>query len=112
MPSQNLIYMGYLLHYQDCKLTIAISTVYLLLVETIQEGKLIQDKQRGWLLAIANFLSVSTQVLSLVTPKPTEVIRTSALRFPDVNRNADFLPRETKYDTKFSRCLKIISLNM
>jgi len=27
-----------------------------------------------------------------VTPKPTEVIRTSALRFPDVNRSTDFLP--------------------
>jgi len=40
-------------------------------------------------------------VLSLVTPKPTEVIRTSALRFPDVNRSTDFLPRETRNDDKF-----------
>ena len=31
-----------------------------------------------------------------MTPKPTEVIRTSALRFPDVNRSTDFLPRETR----------------
>ena len=43
------------------------------------------------------------QVLSLVTPKPSEVIRTSAFRFPDVNRSMDFLPRETKCDIKICR---------
>ena len=43
-----------------------------------------------------------------MTPKPTEVIRTSALRFPDVNRSIDFLPCETNMITVFSRCLKII----
>jgi len=43
-----------------------------------------------------------------VTPKPTEVIRTSTFHSPDVNRSTDFLPCETKYDNKFSRCLKII----
>jgi len=36
-----------------------------------------------------------------VTPKPTEVIRTSALRFPDANRSTDFLPCETRSDDKF-----------
>ena len=34
------------------------------------------------------------QVLGLVTPNPTEVIRASALRFPDLNRSLDFLPCE------------------
>ena len=34
------------------------------------------------------------QVLGQVTPKPTEVIRASALRFPDLNRTMDFLPCE------------------
>ena len=42
------------------------------------------------------FVCMYQQVLSLVTPNPTEVIRTSAFRFPDVNRSTDFLPRETK----------------
>ena len=43
-----------------------------------------------------SFICPYQQVLNLVTPKPTEVIRTSAFRFPDVNRSTDFLPRETK----------------
>ena len=42
------------------------------------------------------FFYLKQQVLGLVTPKPTEVIRASALRFPELNRSLDFLPRETK----------------
>jgi len=59
-------------------------------------------KQPFWsaLLILAIWLCLHQQVLSLVTPKPTEVIRTSALRFPDVNRSTDFLPRETRSDDK------------
>ena len=53
------------------------------------------------------FVCVYRQVLSLVTPKPTEVIRTSAFRSPDVNRSTDFLPRETKCDNKSADILKI-----
>ena len=49
------------------------------------------------------FVCMYQQVLSLVTPKPTEVIRTSAFRFPDVNRSTDFLPREKKCDNKICR---------
>ena len=49
------------------------------------------------------FVSMYQQVLSLVTPKPTEVIRTSAFRFPDVNRSTDFLPREKKCGNKICR---------
>ena len=49
------------------------------------------------------FVCMYQQVLSLVTLKPTEVIRTSAFRFPDVNRNTDFLPREKKCDNKICR---------
>ena len=49
------------------------------------------------------FVCVYQQVLSLVTPKPTDVIRTSAFRSPAVNRSTDFLPRETKCDIKICR---------
>ena len=42
------------------------------------------------------FFYLKQQVLGLVTPKPAEVIRASALRFPDLNRSLDFLPREAK----------------
>ena len=48
-------------------------------------------------MTISSTICLYQQVLSLVTPKPTEVIRNSAFRFPDVNRSTDFLPRETKY---------------
>ena len=37
---------------------------------------------------------LTQQVLGLVTPKPTEIIRATASRFPNLNRNMDFLPRE------------------
>ena len=43
------------------------------------------------------FFILKQQVLSLVTPNPTDVIRASALHFPDSNRSLDFLPRETKW---------------
>ena len=42
------------------------------------------------------FFYLKQQVLGLVTSKPTEVIRASAFRFPELNRSLDFLPRETK----------------
>ena len=41
------------------------------------------------------FFDLKQQVLGQVTPKPTEVTRRSALHFPDLNRNLDFLPCET-----------------
>ena len=41
------------------------------------------------------YFDLKQQVLGQVTPKPTEVTRRSALHFPDLNRNLDFLPCET-----------------
>ena len=40
------------------------------------------------------YFYLKQQVLGQVTPKPTEVVRASALRFPDLNRSLDFLPCE------------------
>ena len=48
------------------------------------------------MLILKCYFYLKQQVLGLVTPKPTEVIRASALHFPDLNRSLDFLPRETK----------------
>ena len=38
-------------------------------------------------------MCLKQQILGQVTHKPTEVIRASTLRFPDINRGLDFLPQ-------------------
>jgi len=39
------------------------------------------------------FNNLLKQVLDQVSPKPTEVIRATALRYPQKNRSNEFLPR-------------------
>jgi len=44
-----------------------------------------------WLMVLFN--NLLKQVLDQVSPKPKEVIRTTALRYPQKNRSNEFLPR-------------------
>ena len=58
----------------------------------VQSSLMLLEPRPKMLINVIVFLK--QQVLGLVTPNPTEVIRASALRFPDLNRSLDFLPRE------------------
>ena len=70
------------------------SCVYIGKKKTLQEQQQNHDpKCLHWIVIVC----LKQQVLGQVTPKPTEVMRASALRFPDLNRSLDFLPRENKW---------------